>query len=190
MKYIVASLNSTMNRLRLLLVGLPIFLFSRDILNILSPKPTDHDDHRNQQHHNRPSQFQPKSQQQIIPEPLPFPTQQGFFFLFFLLTCLEFLCMDRILLRLLFFFFQKPIVNIGGNIGLGSTVNIAFCTSCSYKFNTLSLRCIPFLFSFFSFLIWFFFWNNVLLCYLFQWVWTLELIFWKTCLLSMVFCKE
>ncbi|XP_061358452.1 selT-like protein isoform X2 [Gastrolobium bilobum] len=87
-----------MDRTQILLVGLPIFLFFSDIINLFapppdSPKPT----HQHQHHHHHSIQPNPQSQPHLQ-QPLEFPKQSGI-----------------------------------GLIGVGNTVNIDFCTSCSYK---------------------------------------------------------
>ncbi|KAL5550467.1 hypothetical protein UlMin_000643 [Ulmus minor] len=91
-----------MDRAQLVLIGLPVFLFFTDLVSLFTPpppKPTHHDHHL----HNH------QSQQQILQQPLQFPTQ------------------------------QKPISNVGG-IGLGSTVKIGFCTSCSYRGTAVTMK--------------------------------------------------
>ncbi|RVW84947.1 SelT-like protein [Vitis vinifera] len=79
-----------MDRAQLLLVGLPLFLFFSDIINLFTPPPPKPPPHH---HHQQP---QPKPQS----APLDFPTQKE--------------------------------SGIGG-IGFGNTVNINFCSSCSYR---------------------------------------------------------
>ncbi|KAG6744254.1 hypothetical protein POTOM_052968 [Populus tomentosa] len=63
-----------MDRSQILLLGLPIFLFCSDILNLFTtsppPKPTPND------HHNI-HQFQTKPQQVLQQQPLQFPTQKS-----------------------------------------------------------------------------------------------------------------
>ncbi|KAL6332539.1 hypothetical protein AAG906_008959 [Vitis piasezkii] len=86
-----------MDQAQFLLVGLPLFLFFSDIINLftpLPPKPPPHHHHHHHHHH----QPQPKPQS----APLDFPTQKE--------------------------------SGIGG-IGFGNTVNINFCSSCSYRFD-------------------------------------------------------
>ncbi|KAI5392025.1 selT-like protein [Lathyrus oleraceus] len=91
-----------MDRTQILLVGLPIFLFFTDIINLFSPSPPP-----KSSHHNLPQPQQPQFQQ-----PLDFPS-------------------------------QKPSETgpIGaGPIGVGNTVSIDFCTSCSYKGTAVTVK--------------------------------------------------
>ncbi|KAL2337738.1 hypothetical protein Fmac_012184 [Flemingia macrophylla] len=85
-----------MDRTQILLVGLPIFLFCSDILNLFAPPPPP-----KPTHHPSP---RPKPQ---IHQPLDFPAQK-----------------------------QSGI----GSIGIGNTVSIDFCTSCSYKGNAVTVK--------------------------------------------------
>ncbi|XP_027337866.1 selT-like protein isoform X2 [Abrus precatorius] len=87
-----------MDRTQILLVGLPIFLFFSDILNLFAPQPPPKPTHH--------ASINPKPHPlPILQQPLQFPTQSGI-----------------------------------GPIGLGSTVNIDFCTSCSYKGNAVTVK--------------------------------------------------
>ncbi|PON51138.1 Selenoprotein T [Parasponia andersonii] len=95
-----------MDRTQLLLIGLPIFLFCTDIVGLFTPTPPKPSHHGHHQPHH-----QSKSQQRLLQEPLPFPTQNQ----------------------------KNSISNIGG-IGLGNTVNIDFCTSCSYRGNAVTIK--------------------------------------------------
>ncbi|KAJ1416230.1 Thioredoxin-like superfamily [Sesbania bispinosa] len=83
-----------MDRTQILLVGLPIFLFFSDIVNLFAPPPPP-----KPTHHPIP---QPQPQQ-----PLEFPAQR-----------------------------QSGI----SPIGVGNTVNIHFCTSCSYKGTAVTVK--------------------------------------------------
>ncbi|XP_062095142.1 selT-like protein [Humulus lupulus] len=100
-----------MDRTQLLLVGLPIFLLCTDIVNLFTPAPPKPPSHPQPQPHH--DQFQSKSQpqQHLLQEPLPFPNP----------------------------IHQNPISNIGGN-GVGATVIINFCTSCSYRGNAVTMK--------------------------------------------------
>ncbi|XP_075474698.1 selT-like protein [Primulina tabacum] len=60
-----------MDRTQLLLVGLPLFLFCSDIIQLFSPQPPKPAAHH---HHHHPSDLQPLIRQQ--PPPLKFPTQK------------------------------------------------------------------------------------------------------------------
>jgi hypothetical protein len=60
-----------MDRTQILLVGLPIFLFCSDIINLFSPSPPPKSSHHN---HNHPI-TQPQQQQPHLQQPLDFPTQ-------------------------------------------------------------------------------------------------------------------
>ncbi|KAK2432699.1 selT protein [Trifolium repens] len=61
-----------MDRTQILLVGLPIFLFCTDIINLFSPSPPPKSSHHN---HNHPI-TQPQQQQPHLQQPLDFPTQK------------------------------------------------------------------------------------------------------------------
>ncbi|KAK6943136.1 Selenoprotein, Rdx-type [Dillenia turbinata] len=92
-----------MDRVQLLLVGLPIFLFCSDIINLFGPKPPPPPPkpshaHNFHQHHHR---------SQVPPQTLDFPS-------------------------------QKP-SGIGG-IGYGNTININFCSSCSYRGTAMNMK--------------------------------------------------
>ncbi|KAK7390367.1 hypothetical protein VNO78_25672 [Psophocarpus tetragonolobus] len=89
-----------MDRTQILLVGLPIFLFFSDILNLFAPQPPPKPTHHS------PIHPKPLPQQQLH-QPLEFPAQK-----------------------------QSGI----GLIGVGSTVSIDFCTSCSYKGNAVTVK--------------------------------------------------
>nr|ACU16773.1 unknown [Glycine max] len=91
-----------MDRTQILLVGLPIFLFFSDILNLFSPQPSPKPTH----HHLPPIHPKPHPQPHLQ-QPLEFPTQK-----------------------------QSGI----GLIGIGNTVSIDFCTSCSYKGNAVTVK--------------------------------------------------
>ncbi|XP_034694834.1 selT-like protein [Vitis riparia] len=91
-----------MDRAQLLLVGLPLFLFFSDIINLFTPPPPKPPPHHHHHHHPH-QQPQPKPQS----APLDFPTQKE--------------------------------SGIGG-IGFGNTVNINFCSSCSYRGNAVTMK--------------------------------------------------
>lgn len=95
-----------MDRTQILLVGLPLFLFFSDIINLFSPSPPPKPSRHNHVH---PI---PQPQQPHLQQPLDFPIQK-----------------------------QSGIDPIGvGPIGVGNTVSIDFCTSCSYKGNAVSVK--------------------------------------------------
>ncbi|XP_058734495.1 selT-like protein [Vicia villosa] len=96
-----------MDRTQILLVGLPLFLFFTDIINLFSPSPPP-----KSSHHNPIPQPQPQSQQpHLQQQPLDFPTK------------------------------KSEIGPIGaGLIGVGNTVSIDFCTSCSYKGTAVTVK--------------------------------------------------
>ncbi|KAG9453466.1 hypothetical protein H6P81_006370 [Aristolochia fimbriata] len=87
-----------MDRLQLLLVGLPLFLFCSDVINLFSPPPAKPSHHRHQQHVPPP----------IIKEAPKFPTQS-----------------------------QQT---LGGGVGLGTTINLSFCSSCSYRGTAVTMK--------------------------------------------------
>ncbi|RDY01038.1 SelT-like protein, partial [Mucuna pruriens] len=86
-----------MDRTQILLVGLPIFLFFSDILNLFAPPPPPKPTHHHPSIHPKPH----------LHQPLEFPAQK-----------------------------QSAI----GLVGVGNTVNIDFCTSCSYKGNAVTTK--------------------------------------------------
>ncbi|XP_008243538.1 PREDICTED: selT-like protein [Prunus mume] len=99
-----------MDRAQLVLVGLPIFLFCTDIFSLFTPKPpkTSTHYHVHDDEDPQPLDHPDPQQQQLLQEPLKFPTQQK---------------SDGI-----------------GAIGMGSTINIDFCTSCSYRGSAITIK--------------------------------------------------
>ncbi|KAA8517784.1 hypothetical protein F0562_015255 [Nyssa sinensis] len=90
-----------MDRVQLLLLGLPLFLFFSDVVNLfVSPPPKPTDNHHHHHHHQTPPN-------PVIQQTLDFPTQKS--------------------------------SGIGG-IGIGNTVNINFCSSCSYRGNAVTMK--------------------------------------------------
>ncbi|XP_068644178.1 selT-like protein [Aristolochia californica] len=87
-----------MDRVQLLLVGLPLFLFCSDVINLFSPPPSKPTHHRHQQHIPPP----------IIKETPDFPTQTQQTF--------------------------------GGGVGFGTTINLSFCSSCSYRGTAVTMK--------------------------------------------------
>ncbi|PRQ34536.1 putative selenoprotein, Rdx type [Rosa chinensis] len=87
-----------MDRTQIVLLGLPLFLFCFDVLNLFTLRPPPPPPHKAHHHHHHHDHLQNK------PPPLPKDT--------------------------LDFPSQKP---IAGAVGVGNTVKISFCTSCSYK---------------------------------------------------------
>ncbi|XP_043723962.1 selT-like protein isoform X1 [Telopea speciosissima] len=81
-----------MDRVQMLLVGLPVFLFCSDILNLFTLSPPPKPSHQHHQHH-------PHHPQPVVQPTPDFPS-------------------------------QKTVG--GGGIGYGNTINIGFCSSCSY----------------------------------------------------------
>ncbi|XP_004506770.1 selT-like protein [Cicer arietinum] len=96
-----------MDRTQILLVGLPIFLFFTDIINLFSLSPPPKSSHHNHNHNHIHRIPQPQQQQPLLQQPLDFPTQK-----------------------------QSSI----GPIGVGNTVSIDFCTSCSYKGTAVTVK--------------------------------------------------
>ncbi|KAI3788683.1 hypothetical protein L2E82_01456 [Cichorium intybus] len=92
------------DRTQLLLVGLPLFLFCSDVVNLFTPAPVKPAAHHHHVPPQQPQQFQTAS----IQQPLDFPTQKASGF--------------------------------GGGIGLGNTVQIDFCASCSYRGNAVTMK--------------------------------------------------
>ncbi|CAI9097251.1 OLC1v1033632C1 [Oldenlandia corymbosa var. corymbosa] len=93
-----------MDRAQLLLVGLPLFLFSSDLFNLFGPpppKPAPAQAHHHHRHHQPSSVIQPQPV-------LDFPAQKA--------------------------------SGVGGAIGIGNTVNIDFCASCSYKGTAVTMK--------------------------------------------------
>ncbi|KAF5200215.1 Selt-like protein [Thalictrum thalictroides] len=92
-----------MDRVQILLLGLPLFLFFSDILTLFTPlpPPPPNSSHHHHHNHNPPK---PHLQQQT----LDFPTQ-----------------------------IQK---SSSGGVGYGNTVNINFCSSCSYRGNAETIK--------------------------------------------------
>jgi len=87
-----------MDRVQLLLLGLPLFLFCSDIVNLFAPPPPKPAGH----HHHHPP---PPTIQQT----LDFPSQKA--------------------------------SGIGGTgIGVGNTVKIDFCSSCSYRGTAVTMK--------------------------------------------------
>ncbi|KAL6987835.1 hypothetical protein U1Q18_013580 [Sarracenia purpurea var. burkii] len=97
-----------MDRAQILLLGLPLFLFCSDIVNLFAspppPKPNHHHDHHHHDHnhHNHRVRSEP-----FVQQTLDFPT-------------------------------QKP--SVIGAIGVGNTVRINFCSSCSYRGTAVTMK--------------------------------------------------
>ncbi|KAM1446980.1 hypothetical protein ACFXTO_006129 [Malus domestica] len=98
-----------MDRAQLVLLGLPLFLFCTDLLNLFTPPPPP--PHKPHHHHQPHLQHQHQHQHQHQPPPVAKET--------------------------LDFPSEKP--SAFGEIGVGSTVKISFCTSCSYKGNAVTV---------------------------------------------------
>lgn len=124
----------SMDRTQILLVGLPIFLFFSDILNLFSPQPSPKPTH----HHLPPIHPKPHPQPHLQ-QPLEFPTQvsrlpSSKFTILNPFLVPIFVLLSGFLLTVFFLFnFVQKQSGIG-LIGIGNTVSIDFCTSCSYKF--------------------------------------------------------
>uniref|UniRef100_A0A2P2ILE7 Uncharacterized protein MANES_09G107600 n=1 Tax=Rhizophora mucronata TaxID=61149 RepID=A0A2P2ILE7_RHIMU len=107
-----------MDRSQFLLLGLPIFLFFSDVINLFTvapPRPPPPPPKPSRHHHHGPHSIypfqEPKPQlQQQQQQPLQFPSQKS--------------------------------SGIGGlgNVGIGSTVNINFCASCSYRGTAMNMK--------------------------------------------------
>ncbi|GFY82380.1 selenoprotein, Rdx type [Actinidia rufa] len=97
-----------MDRAQILLVGLPLFLFCSDIINLFAssppPRPPKPHHHHHHHHHDDNHRSQP---QPVVQQTLDFPTQKS--------------------------------IGIGA-IGVGNTVNINFCSSCSYRGNAVTMK--------------------------------------------------
>ncbi|GAV66601.1 Rdx domain-containing protein [Cephalotus follicularis] len=89
-----------MDRVQLLLVGIPLFLVCSDLINLFAPPPPPKP--RPSHHHHHHPHNPP-----IAPETLEFPL-------------------------------QKPAA--GRGIGYGSTININFCASCSYRGTAVTMK--------------------------------------------------
>ncbi|KAK2980016.1 hypothetical protein RJ640_020042 [Escallonia rubra] len=94
-----------MDRVQLLLLGLPIFLFFTDMVTLFGPSPPPPPPKPH--HHPHPHPHPPHQSQSEISQPLEFPTQRA--------------------------------SGIGG-IGVGNTVNIDFCASCSYRGTAATMK--------------------------------------------------
>ncbi|KAL9255048.1 SelT-like protein [Drosera capensis] len=91
-----------MDRLKILLVGLPLFLFCSDIVNLFAtrrPPPPHHHHHKPPHHHPQP--------QPPLHQTLDFPSQRSSGF---------------------------------GSVGVGHTVSIDFCASCSYRGTAVNMK--------------------------------------------------
>ncbi|XP_042508242.1 selT-like protein isoform X2 [Macadamia integrifolia] len=100
------SRGLAMDRVQMILLGLPLFLFCSDLLNLFTvppPKPSGHQHHHHHHHGHHP-------QQPPVQQNLEFPIQKS--------------------------------VGAGG-IGYGNTININFCSSCSYRFFLFSFNSWP-----------------------------------------------
>jgi len=138
-----------MDRAQLLLFGLPLFLFCSDLFSLFTPPPPPpphhhHHHHRPPHHHDHPPHHQDHPphhhhhhSQHVTIE---FPAEVIFFVKIPSLSLFQ--CPINV--SLLFLFSQKTTSSIA-NAGLGNTVNINFCTSCSYRYLLLVLWCCCFL---------------------------------------------
>ncbi|WCJ28041.1 Selenoprotein Rdx type [Euphorbia peplus] len=101
-----------MDRSQILLLGLPIFLFFSDVLNLFSLSPPPKPSHDHHHHHHTPVnhvQSNPNHQQQE--PPLQFPVQK-----------------------------TSSLIGGVGGIGIGNTINIDFCASCSYRGTAVTMK--------------------------------------------------
>lgn len=127
-----------MDRAQLLLVGLPLFLFCSDIVSLFSPppaKPATTPLHHHHHHHHQ-SNSPPLIQQQQQQSSLEFPSQvrrcfnQNKINSYLLLDLQESKpYFPFCLFLLIYVFLQKA-----SGIGIGNTVKIDFCSSCSYRY--------------------------------------------------------
>ncbi|OAY61060.1 selT-like protein [Manihot esculenta] len=96
-----------MDRVQLLLLGLPLFLLFTDLINLFTPpppKPSPHH-HRHRHRHRHHEHHQP-TPPPVAHETLGIPAQQ----------------------------------QVVGGIGLGNTITIDFCSSCSYKGTAVTMK--------------------------------------------------
>ncbi|KAF3789460.1 SelT-like protein [Nymphaea thermarum] len=92
-----------MDRVQLLLVGLPLFLFASDVLHLFSRPPPP------PRHHHQPPLKRHVPPPPVIDAPLEFPTSP-----------------------------ESQYAGLG--LGVGSTVHIDFCASCSYRGTALTMK--------------------------------------------------
>uniref|UniRef100_A0A1D1YVG6 SelT-like protein n=1 Tax=Anthurium amnicola TaxID=1678845 RepID=A0A1D1YVG6_9ARAE len=99
-----------MDRVQLLLLGIPLFLFCSDLVSLFSPPP------RPQRHHHHHHQPQPQPQPQYHHHQEHRPPQPPLV--------------------------QAPDVSSPptGGVGFGATVELNYCTSCSYRGNALTIK--------------------------------------------------
>ncbi|KAJ7959831.1 SelT-like protein [Quillaja saponaria] len=97
-----------MDRVQLVLLGLPLLLLCTDLLNLFTPPPpkASHDHRHHHHHHHQQQQQQQQQQQAVIPETPDFPSKSG----------------------------------VVGGVGLGNSVNINFCSSCSYRGTAVTMK--------------------------------------------------
>lgn len=95
-----------MDRSQLLLLGLPVFLFCSDIVNLFTVTPPSPSPSKSAQNGHKIIESKPNQQL------LQFPSQ------------------------------KSPSTAIGGfgGIGIGSTINIDFCASCSYRGTAITMK--------------------------------------------------
>ncbi|KAJ9185372.1 hypothetical protein P3X46_005014 [Hevea brasiliensis] len=99
-----------MDRSQFLLLGLPIFLFFTDVVNLFTVPPPP------KSAQNDLSSFRSKPNSVLHQQPLQFPIQKSS---------------------------SSAIGGVGGgvgNIGFGSTINIDFCASCSYRGTAVTMQ--------------------------------------------------
>ncbi|KAF8396948.1 hypothetical protein HHK36_018584 [Tetracentron sinense] len=89
-----------MDRVQLLLLGLPLFLFCSDLINLFTPPPPKPSHHHHHHHHHHESQ-------PVVHQTLDFPPEK---------------------------------TGGDGGIGIGTTVNINFCSSCSYRGTAVTMK--------------------------------------------------
>ncbi|CAN0854828.1 SelT-like protein [Linum grandiflorum] len=90
-----------MDRVQLLLFGLPLFLLFSDLVNLFTPPPAKPASHHPLHHHHHHQQSPSPAVVQTLDVPV-----------------------------------QRPVI---GGIGIGGTVKIDFCSSCSYKGTAASM---------------------------------------------------
>ncbi|XP_077213659.1 selT-like protein [Tasmannia lanceolata] len=101
-----------MDRVQLLLVGLPLFLFCSDVINLFSPPPPPPPPPSHHHHHHHHQRHHHDAPPPVIKQAPDFPSQN-----------------------------QLASGGIDGDgTGLGTTIDLSFCSSCSYRGTAVTMK--------------------------------------------------
>ncbi|XP_031504824.1 selT-like protein isoform X1 [Nymphaea colorata] len=119
-----------MDRVQLLLVGLPLFLFASDVIHLFSRPPPP------PRHHHQPPLKRHVPPPPVIDAPLEFPTSPVLSLSLSPSRSRSWSCFSY-WLRL---FVKQESQYAGLGLGVGSSVHIDFCASCSYRGTAVTMK--------------------------------------------------